>query len=309
MIGQTGITVSVCVLTYNHEDYIHQCLSSIFEQKTNFKIEILLHDDASTDGTVDIVKDFESRYPNIIKPIYQTVNQRSIYGGGMNPRFNYPRASGKYVALLEGDDYWTDPYKLQKQVDFMEANPSLSCCGHLTMTQYETTDIQGQSFMQLPNESGVLTKRAFMDVGCFHTSSVFARAQYLRNLPKEILKIFRDNPMKIWLLEHGDIKILPELMSTYRRNDRGVSENINVKKIYQIELATVVGLNKGIKGFYFKSAYLKSHWHRYYLSNEKGLGFSEKLSLFLKFLIPSFYMFPKNLKPIASALHKVFANS
>ena len=297
-------TVSINCLAFNHEKFIRQCLGGFLMQKTNFNFEILIHDDASTDNTASIIREYEEKYPDVIFPIYQEENQYSK-GKSNSVTFNFPRARGKYIAMCEGDDYWTDPLKLQKQVDFMEANPAFSCCGHLTSTHYETTDNQGQSFMQLPNKSGVLTKRDFIDVGCFHTSSLFARARYLRNVPKDILKIFRDNPMKIWLLEHGDIKILPDVMSIYRRNYGGISENIIIKKIYQIELDTADGLNKGIDGFYFKRAYLKSHWHRYYLSNEKGLSFGKRLTLFFKFLIPSFYMFPKNLKHVASALHKV----
>lgn len=300
--------VSILCPTYNHEDFISQALDGFVNQQTNFCFEIIVHDDASTDSTVQIIKEYEVKYPELFNNIYQKENQfiKQVSKPGL---IAIKAAKGKYIALCEGDDFWIDPYKLQKQVDFMEANPSFSCCGHLTSTQYETTEIQGQSFMQLRNKSGVLTKRDFMEVGSFHTSSVFARAQYLRNVPRNMLKIFRDNPMKIWLLEHGDIKILPEVMSVYRRNYGGISENITVKKIYHIELATATGLSEGINGFYFKSAYLKSHWHRYYLSNEKGLGFSQKLFLFLRFLIPSFYMFPKNLRPMVSALHKVIINN
>ena len=95
-------------------------------QKTNFPIEILIHDDASTDGTADIIREYEAQYPDIIKPIYQTENQ---YSKGINPGFEFlfPRARGKYIALCEGDDYWTDTLKLQKQVEFLEGNKECWC--------------------------------------------------------------------------------------------------------------------------------------------------------------------------------------
>ena len=86
-------------------------------QKTDFPFEILIHDDASTDGTADIIREYEAKYPDIIKPIYQTENQYSK-GIKVSQVYQFPRAKGKYIALCEGDDYWTDPYKLQKQVDF-----------------------------------------------------------------------------------------------------------------------------------------------------------------------------------------------
>jgi len=98
-------------------------------QKTTFAFEVLIHDDASTDGTADIIREYEKKYPDIIKPIYQTENQ---YSKGIKNTLTYqfPRAKGKYIAFCEGDDYWTDPYKLQKQADFLEANPEYNLCSH-----------------------------------------------------------------------------------------------------------------------------------------------------------------------------------
>ena len=114
--------VSVCCITYNHANYIHDAVLGFLDQMTNFPIEILIHDDASTDGTEEIIREYESKYPQIIKPLYETENQY-VKGRKGSRTFNIPRAQGKYIALCEGDDYWTDPFKLQKQVDFLEANP------------------------------------------------------------------------------------------------------------------------------------------------------------------------------------------
>ena len=107
--------VSITCLTYNHAPYLRQCLDGFVMQKTSFPIEILIYDDASEDGTQDIIREYERKYPDLIKPIYQTENQ---YSKGVKVEFvyNYPRAKGKYIAFCEGDDYWTDPNKLQKQI-------------------------------------------------------------------------------------------------------------------------------------------------------------------------------------------------
>jgi glycosyltransferase involved in cell wall biosynthesis len=118
-----NLLVSICCLAYNHELYIQECLDGFMMQKTNFKFEILIHDDASTDRTAEIIKIYEEKYPEILKPIYQTENQFSKKIGSITSAFNFPRVKGKYIAICEGDDYWTDPYKLQKQVDFLESNP------------------------------------------------------------------------------------------------------------------------------------------------------------------------------------------
>jgi len=114
--------VSISCITFNHERYIAQAIDGFIMQKMTFPIEILIHDDASTDNTANIIRGYEAKYPEIIKPIYEAENQW-IKGKRGSAVFNFPRARGKYIALCEGDDYWTDPYKLQKQIDFLEANP------------------------------------------------------------------------------------------------------------------------------------------------------------------------------------------
>ena len=111
------IAVSVICLTYNQEKYIEKALNGFVKQKTNFKFEVLVHDDASTDKTTEIIKQYEKKYPDIVKPIYQKTNQFSI---GNNPtKICFKKSKGKYIALCEGDDYWCDENKLQKQYDFM----------------------------------------------------------------------------------------------------------------------------------------------------------------------------------------------
>jgi len=128
--------VSISCTTYNHKNYIRDAIEGFLKQKAKFQFEILLHDDASTDGTNEIIKEYEHKYPDLIFPVYQKENQYSK-GVVISPTFNWPRARGKYIALCEGDDYWTDPYKLQKQVDFMEANPGYSLCvgGYLRLEE------------------------------------------------------------------------------------------------------------------------------------------------------------------------------
>ena len=114
--------VSVSCMTYNHAPYIRQCLDPIIGQQTNFPFEIVIHDDASTDGTKEIIEEYATRYPGIIIPLFQKENQYSKGIRGLPSRFNYPRCRGRYIAICEGDDYWTDPLQLQKQVDFLEAH-------------------------------------------------------------------------------------------------------------------------------------------------------------------------------------------
>ena len=122
-------TVTICCITYKHEKYIRECLNGFIMQKTNFPFEVIVHDDASPDKTADIVREYEAKYPDIIKPIYQTQNQRSL-GKKVSLTYVYPKVRSKYIAICEGDDFWCDPNKLQMQYDFMEAHPDYSLCMH-----------------------------------------------------------------------------------------------------------------------------------------------------------------------------------
>lgn len=131
--------VTIQCLTYNHEKYIRRCLDGFVMQKTNFRFEAIVHDDASTDGTSKIVREYADKYPDIIKPIFETENQYSKSDGSLN-RIMYEHTLGKYVALCEGDDYWTDPYKLQKQVDYLEQHDDVVCSCHRYQILYDQTN-------------------------------------------------------------------------------------------------------------------------------------------------------------------------
>lgn len=124
--------VTIRCLAYNQERYIRQCLDGFIMQKTKFRFEAIVHDDASNDGTATIIKEYAEKYPDIIRPILETENQWSKHDGSL-ARIVNSHIRGKYVAMCEGDDYWTDPNKLQLQVDEMEKHPELNACAHSTM--------------------------------------------------------------------------------------------------------------------------------------------------------------------------------
>ena len=124
--------LAIRCLVYNHESYLRDCLEGFVMQKTNFCFVAIVHDDASTDKSSDIIREYAEKYPNIIKPIFEKENQYSKHDGSLKKIMDaFISATGaKYVAMCEGDDYWTDPYKLQKQVDYMETHPDCSCYAH-----------------------------------------------------------------------------------------------------------------------------------------------------------------------------------
>ena len=116
--------VTVCIATYNHGEYISKCLKSVLNQKTSFKYKILLGDDSSTDNTQEIIHNFAVQYPGKITAIFRKENLGCPYNG----LDLWQKVKSKYIAILDGDDFWTDPDKLQKQIDYLEANPNVSCC-------------------------------------------------------------------------------------------------------------------------------------------------------------------------------------
>lgn len=211
--------VSICSITYNHEPYIRQCLEGFLMQKCNFNFEVLIHDDASTDSTADIIKEYEAKYPHLIKPIYQTENQYSK-GIMISPTFNWPRARGKYIALCEGDDYWTDPLKLQKQVDFLEANEDCSLCFHPVKMIFVNN--MKRSFVKRPkkiprdNKFGI--KDAILGGGGFTpTNSMFFKKSFLEEIPEWMTNApVGDLPLMLLLSSNGKIGYVKDLMSVHR---------------------------------------------------------------------------------------------
>mgnify|MGYP000825848659 FL=1 len=137
------ILVSIQCLVYNHEPYLRQCLDGFVMQKTNFCFEAIVHDDVSTDGSAAIIREYAEKYPDIIKPIYETENQYSKRDGSLFKIMN-AACKGKYIAMCEGDDYWIDPLKLQKQVDILESDDSVS----MVYTSFKTVDSKGNLMLR-----------------------------------------------------------------------------------------------------------------------------------------------------------------
>ncbi len=211
------IKLSICCLTYNHKDFISRAIDSFLEQITNFDFEILINDDSSTDGTVDILKKYEEKFPDIIKVLYHDENQYSK--GIFNPSgvFNFPRARGKYIALCEGDDYFIDKYKLQKQFDYMENNQNCSACIHSAKVENVSNDFVGK-YIKPYKKSKILSQAEVIDKkNAYPTASLFFRTKYVKQLPDFYFSCFvGDIPLHIILAKYGYFYYFDEAMSVYR---------------------------------------------------------------------------------------------
>lgn len=219
--NQDEIKVSISCLTYNHEKYIRKCLDGFVNQKTDFKFEVLIHDDASTDGTADIIKEYEQRYPNIIKPIYQTENQYSK-GVKISEIYQFPRVKGKYFALCEGDDCWIDPNKLQKQHDFLENNPEYSTCVHCAIF-HSVSDDKDTIVPEISEDIDITIDDAIIGGGSLvATNSIMRRTDQVFSKPSCFEAIgFGDYQEIIHSAICGKIRCFADVMSLYNCGTEG----------------------------------------------------------------------------------------
>lgn len=218
---QNEIIVSISCLTYNHEQYIRHCLDGFLMQKCDFEFEILIHDDASADATQSIIKEYQQKYPDIIKPFFQTENQWSKGVRGMNAKFNYGRAKGKYIAQCEGDDYWIDPSKLQKQVDFLEHNSNAIMCFHSSKIKNEDT---GEIFKEIPAQNRIYTTDDLLLSKVAHTASFVFRSNSINYNKISNKAVFGGDVMLALLLaEQGQVFGMQDYMSVYRKHAGGVT--------------------------------------------------------------------------------------
>ncbi|MGN0171110.1 MAG: glycosyltransferase family 2 protein [Lachnospiraceae bacterium] len=213
------IMVSVVCLAYNHSKYIRKCLEGFVMQKTNFRYEVIIHDDCSTDDTADIIREFSDKYDFIV-PIFQEKNMYSQKISITNT-FIKPLAYGKYIAVCEGDDCWIDDNKLQKQVDFLERNPDFSTCYHRVVYN----DLKTRTKTVIPNIDGdrEYSVSEIIEGGAlFQLSSYMTRKEYYFDMP-ECFRAngFGDIQRYIYGAINGRVMVLQDIMSQYNHGTDG----------------------------------------------------------------------------------------
>lgn len=224
--------VAIRCITYNHEAYIRDALDGFVMQKTDFPYVAIIHDDASTDRTAEIIKDYEAKYPHIIKPIYETENQYSKRDGSLSRimRDACIASRAKYIAVCEGDDYWTDPLKLQKQVDFLESHPDYSMCFHNALVHYENGNNEDHLFAKLENREypveetveNWIVPTASILLNCSVLSSI-----YYKRVGESNKFVVGDNPLIRCCGMSGKIYGFKDVMGVYRKQPGGWTENLN----------------------------------------------------------------------------------
>lgn len=213
------IMVSIICNTYNHEKYIAKCLDGFLMQKVNFNVEVLIHDDASTDNTQKIIKEYEIKYPNVIKPIYQKENQYSK-GVKIVKIYQFPRLKGRYVAFCEGDDYWIDPLKLVIEKNFLEKNSDYI----MVTTEVAKIDCRFNKFTgfysSYNHNCDIKTDEAILwgKKHKAHINSWLRRKEcVICDKPKYVFSYtgVGDHPLLVYYTSIGKVKFLNKCMSVY----------------------------------------------------------------------------------------------
>lgn len=229
---QQEILVAINCLTYNHEPYIRQCLEGFVTQKTKFRFVAIVHDDASTDNTAKIVREYADKYPDIIKPIFETVNQYSKKDGSLDRIIKQAinETNCKYIAVCEGDDYWTDPFKLQKQIDFLENNPEYTMCFHNAIEHYEKNiggkNIKDKIFSRISDKdytgTSLLRHWIVPTASIVYRKSILDTDIYKRSIANKNF-IYGDILLILSCAERGKVRGISDIMSVYRRHEGGVT--------------------------------------------------------------------------------------
>ncbi len=224
--------VSICILAFNHEKYICETLDNVLKQETSFDFEIIVHDDASTDATPQIIKEYQERFPELIKAILQTENQ---YSQGIKPfaKFIFPNLKSEFVAFCEADDYWEDSQKLEKQVAIFKEHKDVVICGHDIEVLYEKGTKIKKEFYTKP-VLGDSFKFSFIDEfksHFVHTATLMIKTWVLKLQPTNNNYVSADIQAILFALSKGNGYYINEKLAVKRRNLGSITHNKEYKEI------------------------------------------------------------------------------
>jgi glycosyltransferase involved in cell wall biosynthesis len=232
--------ISVCLITYNHVKYIRKAIESVLMQKVDFSWELIIADDFSTDGTREIILEYKDNHPNLLKLIFQKNN----VGPAQNWIDLITAPTTKYIAYIEGDDYWIDPLKLQKQVDLLEVYPQYSFCFHNALVLNENLIINPYYFNK-PNQKIISTVEDLINNWYISSSSLFFHRKHIDNLPEWFSNLYSgDYALELILASKGDGYYSNDIMSVYRQNSGNLSSQYNNLKVVQSHIELFNSFNQ-----------------------------------------------------------------
>lgn len=281
------VLVTVKCTVFNHEPYLRQCLDGFVKQYTNFSFEVLVHDDASTDKSKLIIQEYAERYPTIIKPMYETENQYTKGGFYRIIKLMNKHIHGKYIAICEGDDFWIDPYKLQKQVDYMESHPN---CGLVYTKMYQLDQKTGKVALGWAHQSSF--EEIITQDNPICTPTVLIRKsiydEFYSKVPIDFSWKMADLPLWLYISHETDIKCLSDITTTYRSLENSASHSTNLGKMMQFTYSAYE-ISKFFAN-YFQRFNMLPKIHVYFQNNLFKLSkqYNQNISLdIMKFAIKS----------------------
>lgn len=309
---KSNIIVSISCITYNHAPFIRKALDGFLMQEPPTGVsadepwyEILIHDDASTDGTTDIIKEYAEKYPDRIFPLYEKENQYSKGKANEIDLYNYKRARGKYIAYCEGDDYWTIPDKLQKQVDFMEIHPEYSVCFH----DFKNYDVNRNHYDEMTQSHQLLTVKKAED-GLDIDIDTYFRGWFTQPMTmlfrvsmydfsqRRRFKHFRDMHEIYFLIKQGKCRLMNFDGGIRNVHEGGIASMISYQKYCDISLSMDREFYWKTRNRYTKKQYIETldSCVRAYSKNQPLLAFRCAL---VRFLISGrFHSLNRNLNMI-----------
>ncbi len=290
------LMVTIRCLVFNHEPYLRQCLDGFVMQKMNFRFEAIVHDDASTDGSADIIREYAAKYPDIIKPIIETENQYSKKDGSLTRIMN-THTHGKYIAICEGDDYWTDPLKLQKQVDFLESHPDYVMCSHRFKVFKQNENLmEADWYGDIPE--GVHYDLNSLIHGNWYTQPLTLVYRFEALNMNEYMKYpnAKDATLVFHLLKKGKGYLIPDFMGVYRIHSGGIWSKTSVENKVSAEFKNRIGIYE-IEQSYEAAFFVRRlfmHWipRSWLLQNRKLLMKSLRI-------VSKHFGFPSTVKMIS----------
>lgn len=236
-----GPLITILCIAYNHEAFIEEAINSFLLQETSFPFEILIHDDASTDRTAEIIRKYQACYPRLIKPIFQTENQYSK-GVRIIP-YLLSKTDSKYIAICEGDDYWTDKQKLSIQVDYLEKHPACALCFHQSIKQFDSPTGKQEPFVKRRINAEIKTEDIIKDWLIPTQSIVLRRASLPAVLPAWLHHIMNvDWAIQLLCSLKGYIQYIDREMSVYRIHEGGLNSTAfgKIDRLYNSMIRTLL---------------------------------------------------------------------
>lgn len=232
----SDVKVSVLCTAYNHEKYIAEALESFLAQKTDFACEILVTDDASTDATPAIIREYADKYPGRIRYFHQ---EKNLFSQKINiyKEILFPNARGEYISICEGDDYFSDPTKLQRQADFLDTHPEYAGCTHNTHYHFCGGDRPDELLLPQQEDRDVPFSTIIRGMNhAFHTSSIMTRKSLFLS-PPDFYDVafsygFTDYAIALWMVMNGKVRFIDIPMSVYRVSSNDTAWSSGVGRNY-----------------------------------------------------------------------------